>query len=119
MKKKIDVKNIIVLQLAFLIYSFCSMFSKLASLNSASIIMFCIFYGLSLMMLALYAIIWQQVLKKTELSVAYSCKGVTIVWGIIWGKIFFKETITFGMIIGAILVVIGIIVMMYEKEEKK
>lgn len=118
MKKKIDVKSIILLEIAFFIYSLSSMFSKQALYNNPSTTHIIIFYILSLMMLGLYAIIWQQVLKKIDLSVAFANKGITIIWGILWGTFIFKEKITIGMIIGASIVILGIIIMMYYKEEK-
>lgn len=118
MKKKIDLKSIILLQLAFLIYSLSSMFSKKAMYNNPTLAHIIIFYLLSLFMLGVYAIVWQQVLKRLELSVAFANKGITIIWGIIWGMIVFNEKVTLGMIIGAIVVIVGIIIMMYSKEDK-
>lgn len=117
--KKIDIKSIALLELAFFIYSLSSMFSKKAMYNNPTIIHIIFFYGLSLFMLGIYAIIWQQVLKKLELSIAFANKGITIVWGIIWGILVFNEKITIGMLIGATIVILGIIIMMYDKEEKQ
>ena len=119
MKKKIDIKSLILLEISFFIYSLSSMFSKQAMYNNPTILHIIIFYGLSLFMLGVYAIVWQQVLKKLDLSVAFANKGITIIWGIIWGVVLFKEKITIGMIIGAMIVIVGIIVMMCgDKEEK-
>lgn len=117
MKKKINIKNIIMLEVAFLIYALSSLCSKTAA-NGQSIWHTLFFYGLSLCMLGVYAILWQQVLKKMELTIAFSNKGITIVWGIIFGAIFFHEKITIGMIIGSMLVIAGIVCMMREKEEQ-
>lgn len=120
MKKKIDIKGLIMLEIAFFIYSLSSMFSKNATYNNEQFIHIIIFYLLSVFMLGIYAIVWQQVLKRIDLSVAFANKGITIIWGMIWGAIIFKEKITLGMIIGAIIVIIGIIVMMCgNKEEEK
>ena len=118
MKKKIDIKSLVLLEIAFFIYSLSSMFSKQAMYNNPTILHIVIFYGLSLFMLGVYAIIWQQVLKKLDLSVAFANKGITIIWGIIWGVILFKEKITIGMIIGALIVILGIIVMMRWQRRK-
>lgn len=115
--KKINIKNIIMLESAFLIYSLSSLFSKTAVYNSQSIWHTLFFYGLSLCMLGIYAIIWQQILKRMELTVAFSNKGITVIWGIIFGSIFFHEKITIGMIIGCMLVIAGIVFMMKEKEK--
>lgn len=118
MKKKIDIKSIILLEIAFFIYSLSSMFSKKAMYGNPTITHIITFYLLSLFMLGIYAIIWQQVLKRLDLSVAFANKGITIIWGILWGMLIFNENVTPGMIIGAIIVIIGIVIMMRSKEEQ-
>ena len=95
------------------------MFSKKAMYNEPTITHIITFYLLSLFMLGVYAIIWQQVLKRLDLSIAFANKGITIIWGILWGVLIFNEKITTGMIIGAIIVIIGIVIMMYDKEENR
>ena len=62
-----------------------------------------------LFLLVGYAICWQQIIKRIPLTVAFSNKAVTIVWGMIWGIIFFGERITIGKLMGALLVVFGVI----------
>lgn len=118
MKKKIDIKSIILLEIAFFIYSLSSMFSKNAMYSNPTLTHIIIFYLLSLFMLGIYAIIWQQVLKKLDLSVAFANKGATIIWGIIWGRLIFNEKVTIGMVIGATIVIIGIVIMMNSKEDE-
>ena len=46
------------------------------------------------MILGIYALLWQQVIKKFELSVAYANKAVTLLWALIWGIFIFHEKIT-------------------------
>ena len=118
MKKKTNIQNMILLEIAFFIYALSSLCSKTASSNGQSIWYTLFFYGCSLVMLGIYAIIWQQVLKKMELTKAFSNKGITIVWGILFGSIFFHEAITFGKIIGCMFVIAGILFMMREKENQ-
>lgn len=106
--KKIKVNKYIYLHLLLLLYSFCGVFSKLASQNQFLSIKFCLFYGTSLLILGIYAIFWQQILKKFSLTTAFFNKAVTIIWGMIWGVMFFSEKITLNMIVGTIIVLIGI-----------
>ena len=86
---------------------------------------FFVFYGSLILILFVYAIIWQQVLKKLPLVVAYACKGIGFIYGIIWGVVFFKEEITWNMIAGAVLVLIGVYIFIFgeikagKKEETK
>ncbi len=110
--KKEKIKNIFLLQLAFFIYSLSSLFSKTATQNNPTLDHIIFFYSLSLVMLGIYAIIWQQILKKMSLSVAFSNKGVIIIWGMIWSALIFKEKMTIGMIVGSLIIILGIIVMM-------
>lgn len=114
MKNKI--KNIVLLEISFFIYSLSAMCLKNSTYNTSEIIHIIIFFGLGVLLLGVYAILWQQVLKKMPLNIAFSNKGITIVWGIIWGRIIFNENINLGMIIGALLVVLGIVLIMYKKE---
>lgn len=104
------------LHLLLFMYSFCGVFSKMAAQNEILSIKFCLFYGASLLILGLYAIFWQQVLKKFTLTTAFINKTITLVWGIAWGVIFFNETIKLNMIIGAIVTFIGLILVVIEDE---
>ena len=96
------------LHLLLFLFSFCGVFSKLAAQNGFLSLKFCIFYGISILILGIYAIFWQQILKKFSLTTAFFNKAVTIIWGMLWGTLFFKETITINMIIGTIIVLIGV-----------
>lgn len=112
MKNK-NVKEFILLEFVFLIYSISPLLSKIAIINSQKNLKYLIiFYSLSLIVLFIYAIIWQQVLKKIPLSIAFSHKGTTIAWGMIWSMIVFKEKISVGMIIGSLIIITGIVIMM-------
>lgn len=69
---------------------------------------FILFYGLVLLDMAVYAVLWQQILKKIPLSAAFSNKAVTIIWGMLWGFILFGEKISPNNIIGAVIVLCGV-----------
>ena len=59
--------------------------------------------------MGLYAILWQQVLKRVELSMAYMFKGTSIVFVMLLAYILFCEQITWNNIIGAIIIISGIV----------
>jgi len=107
---KSDTKGIVILNIVLALYSFLGVFSKKAGLEKFLSGRFFLFYSVVLFGLLIYAIVWQQVLKKVPLIMAYANKAVTVVWGIIWGKLFFGENVSIGKIIGAAIVVIGIII---------
>lgn len=96
------------LQIALFISSMGGICSKLAGRQEFLSKAFVLYYGLLLATLFIYAIIWQQVLKKISLTVAYACKGIGIFYGILWGIIVFDEEIKWNMILGAVLVLIGV-----------
>jgi len=102
-------KMLVCLQLLLLGYSLGSICSKKASGEAFLSPRFCLFYGLLIVILMLYAVGWQQIIKRMPLTSAFANRAVTVVWGIIWGRVIFHETITPGKIIGALLVVAGVV----------
>lgn len=92
----------------YFIYSLTVLFSKIASAQ-LSIDKFLLFYFLSLFFLAIYSILWQLLLKYCNLSTAYPFKVFTILFGIFFGVIFFKETVDLKLIIGTIIIFFGIL----------
>lgn len=107
--KKYDIKQILFLQLILAVFSLSSVFSKIASSYTFMSMGFIINYGISLLVIFLYAIVWQIILRKFELTTAFSCKAMTVIWGMIWGFLFFNEQIVLKNIIGAIVIIFGII----------
>ncbi len=107
MNKNQIIKNYSLLYFGFLVYSFVSVFAKFASKQN-DFYHTLLFIGLELFVLFVYAIIWQQVLKKFQLMVAASNKGVTVVFTLLWSFLFFGEKISFLNIVGAILIILGI-----------
>ena len=72
---------------------------------------FCLFYCVLIAILFVYAILWQQVLKVIPLSFATANKAATIVWGMLWSFLFFNEEITLKKILGAVVIITGIILL--------
>lgn len=102
-------KYFIYLHILLVLYSLSAVFSKLASVEPFLSLKFCVFYGLVLFLLALYALCWQQIIKHLPLTVAYANKAITVVWGIIWGLLIFGEKLTPGKVLGAVFVICGIV----------
>lgn len=105
------IKLYITLNLIILLYSLGNIFSKIASGKAFLSFEFCLFYGLVLLVLAIYAVLWQQLLKSIPLNIAYANKSITLIWGMIWGTVIFKEQITATNIIGAAVVLVGVLMM--------
>ncbi len=110
--KKIRVYSL--LYFALILYSMTSIASKLAS-NAPFLSFPYIFYlGLEFLILAVYAVLWQMVLKEIPLFIAYANKGMTIFLGMIIGYFMFGEKVTMFNIIGTGIIAVGIITMMME-----
>lgn len=92
-----------------MIYSTAGIFAKIAA-NQSDLIKAIVFIGMEFFVLCIYALIWQQVLKRFQLAIAMSCKGITIIYAMGWSVILFRETITLWNIVGVILIIIGITV---------
>ncbi len=108
MKKKLYVY--MGLHILLLVYSASTVFSKLASGYSFLSFKFLLCYGMVLLLLGAYAVFWQQIIKRLPLMTAYANKAVTVVWGIVWGVVFFDEKITWEKALGAALVIAGVII---------
>lgn len=100
-----------------MIYSLGSVCSKLASQNDFLSFRFCVYYGLVLLDMMVYAILWQQILKKLPLTVAFANKAVTIIWGIIWGMLMFNEPVNIKKVIGGIIIIAGIVLVVKDDNE--
>lgn len=113
-------KDYIRLHLNIFLFSFTSVFSKCASIQySRGGLENPLLYLYLFLMLAncgIYAIMWQRVIKKFELSTAYANRSVYLIWSQIWAVIVFKENLTWNNIVGLVIVLIGV-VMVQENEE--
>ena len=108
---------LICLHILLFVYSFGGVCSKFASKEHFLSLKFCFFYGCIIAILGIYALFWQQILKHIPLTTAFCNKAVSIVWGIVWGALIFKEQIKLNMIIGAVIVIIGVIIVVKSDDE--
>ena len=106
------IRDYVQLHLNILLFSLTSVFSKLASvqynrhgLGSPWL------YVCGLLMIAncgIYALAWQQVIKKFSLSTAYANKSTYLLWSQIWAVIIFHENLSVQNIVGVLIVLIGV-----------
>ena len=115
-KKRIRIVDLLQLQSAVVVYSLSTVAANLASKHEFLSREYIMFFGLEFIILAIYAIIWQQMIKKFQLSVACANKATTLVWSMLWNYLIFSTGITPGKVAGVVLVVIGVIVMNSDKE---
>ena len=109
--KKINWIQIIKIQEIIFLYSIISILSKIASsFLEKEIWMVMVILLIMLIVLASYAFLWQKLLKKVDLSIAYVNKGMLLFWSMIWSVVIFREEITILNIIGTIIIFVGIMV---------
>ena len=106
------VKNYIQLHLNILLFSLTSVFSKMASVqynrHGLGSIWLYVFLALMIGNCGIYAIAWQQVIKKFSLSTAYANKSVYLLWSQIWAVVIFHENLSVRNIIGILVVLTGV-----------
>ncbi len=108
--KKVGIRSIIFLQLIVIVYTFSTLFGKLATRgNEFFSPMFFLFLVLDVVVLGCYALLWQQALKRFDLNIAYANRSLAIIWSMIWSVVFLQETITVGNIVGAAIIITGTI----------
>lgn len=118
--KKVSKKmllSFVLLHLIMLLYSFSSVFSKKASDYSLLSLEFVVYYGLVMVILFIYAIAWQQVLKRMELTTAYANKAVVVIWGLILGWLFYGEAVTVKKVLACIIIMIGVGLVVTDQNE--
>lgn len=98
----------IYLHIILALFSVSAVFSKLAAGEDALSFKWIMYYGVVLFIMFVYALAWQQIIKKMPIVTAYANKAATVIWGIIWGFLIFKEKITITKIIGALIIVAGV-----------
>ena len=108
-KSSFEFRHFVCLHIIIFLFSFTAVFSKLAAAQDFLSGWFILFYALSISVLFIYALAWQQIIKHIPLTTAFCNKGVGIIWGMLWGFLFFQETVSWNMILGAAIVICGVI----------
>ena len=109
-KKRLRLKDILILQAVIIIYTLSSVTAKLASGQEPFSARFLLFYLAELLVLGVYALLWQQMIKRIELSVAYTNRAMALLWSLLWAVILFHDRVTVKNGIGAVLVIVGTVI---------
>lgn len=110
-------KVLFALHLLLMLYSTSGILSKTAAGYEFMSPGFILAYGGMIAVLAVYALGWQQVIKRLPLTTAYANRAVTVVWGIIWGVLLFHEQVSLLKIIGAAIVLAGVALFAFADNE--
>ena len=102
--------SILFMHAAFLVYCLYPVLGKFATRYELLSFPFMSLYFVVFAVLAVYALLWQQVLKHMSLTFAFTNKPITIIYALIWGALIFHEHITLKMVIGALVILAGIVI---------
>ena len=110
MNRGITIKNILILQAVVIVYTLSSVVAKFATGKELFSFSFFLFYGLEIMILGIYAILWQQMIKRFDLSVAYANRAMAIAWSAVWAIVLFKDVLAIKQVVGIAFVVLGTVI---------
>ena len=116
MTKSTKARTYALLYGCYLIYSLCLVAAKFAAEFPLLSVTALSLYGLSLFLLGVFAFVWQQVLKRMTLTAAYANRAVTIIYSMTWGALLFAEKITWNMIAGGVIIMIGVVLVVMRRE---
>jgi drug/metabolite transporter (DMT)-like permease len=110
MNGTISIKNILVLQAVVVIYTLSIVVAKFATGQELFSFSFFLFYGLEIVILGVYAILWQQMIKRFDLSVAYANRAMALLWSAVWAIVLFRDTLALKQVIGIAFVALGTVI---------
>ena len=92
---EVELKWFLLLHLSLVVNSLAGTASKLAGRHDFLSFGFVFWYGVMLLITMAFAVAW---------------KPITIIWGLIWGVTIFHEVLTWKMILGSVIILIGILI---------
>ena len=112
---RLTIRDVLFLTFAVAVYSASCLFSKSASIHEfLSVPFICCLCGV-ILILGIYAILWQIALKKVPLNQAYPFRSLGVVYGLSIAGLVFHETITLFNLLGSGLVIVGLLVITTSK----
>ena len=67
-----------------------------------------LWFGGAVAIIGIYAVLWQQILRRIPLSTAYMFKGTTLIFTMLIAALLFAEPITAMNIVGSLIIIVGI-----------
>ncbi len=118
MKKTEWIRNLLFLQALVCVFSISTVVARFASAEEFLSFRFILFYCLEVMVLGVYAVFWQQAIKRFDISIAYANKAMVLLWGLLWSVLLFHEPVTPKRVAGVLVVIAGVIILnLPEKED--
>ena len=92
-----------------LIYACTSICTKMASRQVMLSWPYLFWIAGAVGVMGVYALLWQQVIARMPISTAYMFKGTSLIFVLLFSVLLFGEAITLNNVIGAVIIIIGII----------
>lgn len=92
-----------------LIYACTSICTKMASRQEMLSWPYLFWIAGAVGVMGVYALLWQQILARMPISTAYMFKGTSLIFVLLFSAMLFGEAITLNNVIGAVIIIIGII----------
>ena len=92
-----------------LIYACTSICTKMASRQEMLSWPYLFWIAGAFGVMGVYALLWQQVIARMPISTAYMFKGTSLIFVLLFSALLFGEAITLNNVIGAVIIIIGII----------
>ena len=98
----------LILHISLFVYSLSGVCAKMAGRDGNTSTQRIMWFGLELVIIGAYAIVWQQILKHMTLTFASVNMPVAVIYRLLWSRLIFHETVTPKMLIGSMVILIGI-----------
>lgn len=109
MKLTISIKDICELLGVNLLYALVSLLAATVARLPLFSLLFLLGVGGVFVLFGLYAIVWQQLLKRLPLSLAYMFKGTSLLFVLLLSALFLGDAVTWQNLMGAALIIVGIV----------
>ena len=112
------VRGFLALQLLLLCYALSTVMQKLAAQQDFPSLRFLLCAAGMFFFLGVYALGWQQVLKRLPLTVAYAtAKAVVFLWMVVFGVLLFHERVSPRQLLGCALLMAGVVLFAAAEKE--
>lgn len=91
------------------VYACTSIFTKMASRQEMLSWQYLFWIAGAVVVMGVYALLWQQVIARMPLSTAYMFKGTSLIFVLLFSAMLFGEVITLNNVIGAVVIIVGIV----------
>ena len=103
-------KWFLILHVSVLLNSLSGVASKMAGRYPLMSMGFIFYYGLDLLLIFAFALVWQQVLAHMSLTFAITNRPVRVIYSLFWSVFLFHEKVTPVMVIGVFVILTGVII---------